>query len=178
MNLRSMTLFTSIILAGVVLFGKVHAQSITANDLLSWPRMEASEFGCMLEKKLHFKDKNFNCANVSVKHNWGDPCKDTNAYYSGPVLPENFGKEIDSSIHRVQLAWEHGQLQHMTVEFNKVVTKKEVERIFGFKLSRPYPKNVQSVDLKKCSKNASCLSLEGFDHMGAGEWDCGGSDGN
>ncbi len=52
----------------------------------------------------------------------------------------------------------------------------KLKKLFSLALAGPLPKNVMSASLQKCSKNASCLSLQGFDHMGSGDMDCGESE--
>jgi hypothetical protein len=37
---------------------------------------------------------------------------------------------------------------------------------------QPLPENIQSAKVEACSKATTCLTLTGFDHMGAGDVEC------
>ena len=139
-------------------------------DVLSWPRMRADHFGCMLEKSLGHRDARFNCA---LKHyeNHGDPCHHVDAYVEGPEFPDALASKVAPDVKHIELSWEHGELQSVTFYFGKHLSKAEVlERL---RIPAKLPENIESVDLQACSKEGPCLTLVGFDHQGAGDVDCG-----
>ncbi len=134
--------------------------------------MNAYDFGCLLETKFGLKDPVFNCSQDSRSRDWGDPCRNTEAYYSGPEIPDTVGPSIHPKIKSLRLSWEHGELQDLGIVFNGVVTASEIEKVFGLRLGEKLPANIMHADLQECGKGTSCLSLTGFDHAGAGDVDC------
>ncbi len=146
--------------------------SSEAAELLTWPRMRAPAFGCMLETQFGVIDPVFNCSTLGEEHETGDPCKNTIAYYSGIELPADFGPRVHPSIEFLELSWEHGELQNLTIHFGKAMTDSDVEGLLGFSLDGPHPSNIMSVSKQQCGKVQSCVMLLGFDHAGAGDMDC------
>ncbi|HYV47518.1 MAG TPA: hypothetical protein VFA20_21810 [Myxococcaceae bacterium] len=139
---------------------------------LAWPRMRADRFGCFMERELGVVDKRFNCATKGYV-NKGDPCKETEAYSEGPAMPDSVLEKLDPGLTTVELAWEHGELQAATLTFDGVLTQAEAfERVGLPPTGKPLPENIQSANVQACSKATTCLTLTGFDHMGAGDVDC------
>jgi hypothetical protein len=151
---------------------KEQKEPLKSSELLAWPRMNVSDFGCLLETKFGLKDPVFNCSQDFHSRDWGDPCRNTEAYYSGPEIPDTVGPSIHPKIKSLRLSWEHGRLQDLGIVFNGVVTSSEIEELFGLELGKKLPANIISADLQECGKGTSCLSLTGFDHVGAGDVDC------
>ncbi len=100
----------------------------------------------------------------------GDPCKDTAHYYAGPEFPSSLLERLPVKATGVHLSWEHGSLQEVTLHLAPGVDEAAAKAALP---SAPLPDNVQSVDVQACNPNFLCASLEGFDHMGAGDVDCG-----
>lgn len=139
---------------------------------LDWPRMRADRFGCFMERELGVRDKRFNCSTKGYE-NKGDPCKNTEAYYEGPALPDSVLDKLDPGLTTVELAWEHGELQAATLTFDGVLTQAEAFERAGLPpTGQPLPQNVQSAKVEACSKATTCLTLTGFDHQGAGDVEC------
>jgi hypothetical protein len=142
-------------------------------SLIAWPRMRADAFGCMLERQFGFRDPKFNCS-LTGYVNKGDPCRNTTAYYEGPSLPDAVARKVSPDVGSISLSWEGGALQEVTVTFQKVLPEAQARKALGLPPSgAPLPANVQSVDVQRCAKDASCLLLTGFDHQGSGDVDCG-----
>lgn len=143
-------------------------------ELATWPRMKATDFGCMLEKRFGIQDKTYGCAADFDRMDWGDACLGATTNYNvGPALPLSVAKSLPSPISEVDLEWEHGELQDLSVTFDRKVSAREVEAMFGLRIDGPKPENVMSVDLQDCAQGKSCLTLQGFDHMGAADFECG-----
>jgi hypothetical protein len=149
-----------------------HPVSHTTADLnlLSWPRMRADRFGCMLEKSFGHRDAKFNCG-LTAYQNHGDPCRRVAEYVEGPSFPDSLAAKIDPEVRHVELSWEHGELQSVSFQFNKKVSEAEAKS--RLRVAAKLPVNVESVDFQACSKQGPCLTLTGFDHQGAGDVDCG-----
>ncbi|MGH8082993.1 MAG: hypothetical protein ACREP7_20615 [Lysobacter sp.] len=60
---------------------------LTPSELTTWPRMRATDFGCMLEKRFGVHDKQFGCAADYDRIDWGDGCDSGGNYHAGPKLP-------------------------------------------------------------------------------------------
>jgi hypothetical protein len=146
--------------------GEVDAPSL---DVLKWPRMSVSDFGCMLEKLLGHKEEKFNCSLNNYKPTV-NPC--VAKYYEGFDFPKTLVRKIHPLLNSIELTWEHGELQSVSFEFTKKVDAKLLQRAFGLDKMRTYPKNIMSVDVQDCSHEDACLVIEGFDHLGAGDVDC------
>jgi hypothetical protein len=150
------------------------AIKLVAPELATWPRMKATDFGCMLEKRFGIQDPRYGCSADFDRMDWGDACLGATTNYNvGPELPPSVAKSLPSPISAVELEWEHGELQHLSVEFDRKVSAREVEALFGLRLGDPKPDNLMSVDLQDCALEKSCLTLQGFDHMGAADFECG-----
>lgn len=142
---------------------------ISIKDVLTWPRSNAADFGCFLEKELGHSDKKFNCGLKNYK-NQGDPHKNTKEYYEGPNFPEGKASKIHKDIDQIHLDWEHGELQNVSLHLVKKMTDAEVRKTFKLPNSdnRPRP-NINSISIEQCGLKTTCLSFEGFEHQGAGD---------
>lgn len=152
-----------------------YAETKAAPNILNWPRMKVDEFGCYLEKHFGFKDEKFNCS-LRGYVNTGDPCHETEAYYEGPSFPPSKAKEINSVVEAVDLSWEHGELQSVSLQFVSKIPEEELKRIFALPPEFNYPplyKNIMDISIQDCSKTGNCLIVQGFDHLGAGDAECG-----
>jgi hypothetical protein len=139
------------------------AQVLNAHDVTTWPRADVQRFGCFLETAFNHKDKKFNCA---LKHyrNHGDPCKNTKAYYEGPQFPPDKVALVDGRFKSLELSWEHGKLQAVVVTLTGKFSETDLRAAF------PLP---EEASIQDCSLTQTCIVLIGFDHMGAGDVDCG-----
>ena len=146
------------------------AKSPTIN-VLAWPRMQVNKLGCLFEKELDYKDRRFNCSMQHYK-NKGDPCKKIKQYYEGFEFPKSKIKQIHPLLEDVRLEWEHGALQMVSMTFPKSMSKEQILKLFNIPDANTYPNNIMSIRLQDCSLTHYCLSLVGFEHMGAGDVDC------
>jgi len=145
---------------------------LSRSDITSWPRASAPEFGCFLEKVFGAKDRRFNCS-LKGYVNRGDPCSNTKAYYEGPAFPRRKAGEVHPLADDIRLAWEHGELQEIQVTLARRLTDEEARKAFRLPAPGKLPAHLTRISVQQCSKKATCILVEGFDHMGAGEVDCG-----
>ncbi|QRR06969.1 hypothetical protein FPJ27_11375 [Burkholderia sp. MS455] len=168
-----------------------------AVDIRAWPRMPSPEFGCTLEKTFDYRDKRFNCA-LKKYRNTGDACKNTKSYYEGPAFPGRLAARVHPLATKVDLDWEHGDLQMVTVTLKGTWNEADVRKAFGLpraegrKLTeaelRKQPANLMDTSIQYPSSPAddglgrrpsdpahgtTAVMLYGFDHMGAGDVECG-----
>ncbi|VWB33108.1 hypothetical protein BLA14095_01307 [Burkholderia lata] len=169
-------------------------------DVRAWPRTTSPTFGCYVETTFGYRDKRFNCA-LKKYRNTGDACKNTKAYYEGPVFPDRLAASVHPLATKVELDWEHGDLQMVTITLKGTWNEADVRRAFGLpraegrKLTEAelrsvpdnlmdtsvqYPSDPLDESLAKRPSNAArgttAVMLYGFDHMGAGDVDCGGGE--
>ena len=71
----------------------------------------------------------------------------------------------------VGLDFEGGRLRAVTIILHGQFDEATVEQAFGLS-DDALPPNILSVSVQACSADATCLQIEGFDHMGAGDVDC------
>ena len=140
-----------------------------SKDPLTWPRARADTFGCFMERELGVRDKRFTCTLKSYQ-SFGDPCANAERYYEGPKFPKRAVAQIGKDIADIALAWEHGELQSLTITYAREMSDKEIDD--ALKLDRPAPPNIQRFDIQKCGKNATCVLFDGFEHMGGGDLGC------
>ncbi len=133
--------------------------------LPQWPRMRADVFGCMLENEYGHKDATFNCA-INGYENKGDPCTNPTTYYEGPTVPAR----LVTGARDVRAEWEHGELRALHITLTGVLSEEEAKK----RLSLPatLPPNIMRIDVQGCAKDATCVTIEGFEHQGAGEVEC------
>ncbi|MFS2124773.1 hypothetical protein [Pseudomonas sp. Pseusp97] len=159
-----------------LLFSSALASAAPFNtaDLIGWPRMNVADFACLLEQRTGHADAQFSCAASRKLSDWGDACHATDISYAGPQLPEALVRQIDSRIAAVDLDWEFGRLQSVNVTFDRIMTADEVADIFPeVNLDDPTSRaNLSNASLQDCAEDASCLYLEGFEHLGAADVEC------
>ncbi|CAG9256933.1 hypothetical protein WK39_15555 [Burkholderia cepacia] len=169
-------------------------------DVRAWPRMTSPKFGCYVETTFGYRDKRFNCA-LKKYRNTGDACGNTKAYYEGPVFPDRLAASVHPLATKVELDWEHGDLQMVTVTLKGTWNEADVRKAFGLPraearqltdaelrsapgnlmdTSVQYPSSALDESLAKRPSNpargTTAVMLYGFDHMGAGDADCGGGE--
>ncbi|QOH40163.1 hypothetical protein C7S14_3115 [Burkholderia cepacia] len=169
-------------------------------DVRAWPRMTSPKFGCYVETTFGYRDKRFNCA-LKKYRNTGDACGNTKAYYEGPVFPDRLAASVHPLATKVELDWEHGDLQMVTVTLKGTWNESDVRKAFGLPraearqltdaelrsapgnlmdTSVQYPSSPLDESLAKRPSNpargTTAVMLYGFDHMGAGDAGCGGGE--
>ncbi len=144
-------------------FAEAGSQKLKKDDFTTWPRAGAKDFGCFLEKEFGHKDSKFNCS-LKKYENKGDPCKNTKAYYQGPKFPAAKASLVNQKIQSIDLEWEHGDLQNISVTLKGRSLAAEAKR--SFKLP-------EEADIQDCGLKNTCIVIRGFDHQGAGDVDCG-----
>lgn len=145
--------------------------TVPLTSLASWPRMRADRFGCLMERELGARDARFNCA-LHGYENQGDPCQNTDAYYEGPAFPEQALPRLRPAPRELSLDWEHGDLQAISVTLPGRLSEDEARRRVGLRApDAGLPGNVNAVSVSACRED-TCVRIEGFDHMGAGEVEC------
>jgi hypothetical protein len=138
-------------------------------DVRAWPRMSVGAFGCYLQKDLGYRDARFNCGLKNYR-NTGDPCKNTRAYYEGPKFPVSLVSRVHPLATDVELAWEHGELQSVSITLKGTWNEAEVRR--AFKLPRAPSENLMDVSVQYPMHGSTAVILIGFEHIGAGDVDC------
>lgn len=148
---------------------------LLAPELVTWSRMKATDFGCMLEQRFGVQDKRFGCAADFDRIDWGDACQGDGNYNVGPELPSRVAKTLPAPIKAVDIEWEHGQIQSLFVRFDRSMSEREVESLLGVRLDGPRPDNVMTIGVQECSEGLPCpttLGIIGFDHMGGADLEC------
>jgi len=136
-----------------------------------WLRMSAPSFGCMLEKQYGYIDARFNC-HLTDYHNKGDPCNNSDEYYEGPEFPKELIQRIHPLATNIELSWEHGELQQITLFLNGKFSDSAVRRAFSIPDDSKLPRNVMRVDVDTDNRNSTSISVTGFDHQGTGDVEC------
>lgn len=169
------TIFSTFALGlGLVMQPSMAADLAPASvNVLTWSRMSVSDFGCYMEKTFGYRDKRFNCALKGYK-NQGDPCKNTDAYYEGPAFPKALLAKVHPLATDIDLSWEHGELQAIGITLKGEFTERETRQAFKLPASEttPGPENVMSTDIQGRHTGSTIISIQGFDHMGAGDVEC------
>jgi len=141
-------------------------EATVAVDILSWPRMAANEFGCMMEQTFGHRDERFNCS-LTDYVNKGNACYATEEYYEGPEFPKHLVRKVHPKLESISLSWEGGMLQCALLIFDKDFTEAEILSAIHINPDE-LPDNVWSMDFDE-----NRISLVGFEHSGAGDMDCG-----
>jgi hypothetical protein len=76
-------------------------------------------------------------------------------------------------VSEIHLAWEHGDLQEVQVTLTRRLSEPEARKALALPQGRKLPAHVTLISIQQCSKKATCILVQGFDHIGAGEVDCG-----
>ena len=171
--------------AGAVENSTLAAPSV---DVLAWPRMSSPAFGCYMEKALKHRDARFNCS-LKGYRNQGDVCQKPDAYEEGPAFPASLASAVHPQATRVELSWEHGDLQAVSITLKGTWSEADVRRAFhlpraaAFQLSvaeqkaHAWPQNIMDTDVQYPTPGETAVTLTGFDHTGAGDVGCDGSGG-
>lgn len=149
--------------------------------LLTWARKTPVEIGCMLENEFSYRDTIFNCNYKNYVNN-GDPCKNTDEYYEGINFPVELASKVNSLIENINLKFEHGNLQEISITFKESLLKNEIKQMFDLPVTRQdFPDNVMNIQYgenvlsneKPINPNyTKWLTITVFEHMGAGDVDC------
>ncbi len=140
-------------------------------DVLAWFRMSPPEYGCWLEKTFGHRDPRWNCDLKGWKWS-GDPCVDVDGWLEGPAFPDALARRVHPKARAIRLEWEHGDLRAVTIQLEGAVSEAAARRALRLPPAGA-PEGFSRVDLQQCSKRGPCLTIERFEHMGAGETDCG-----
>lgn len=141
-----------------------------APDVLAWFAMTPPQFGCWLENTFGHRDPKWHCGLQGWKPS-GDPCDDVVPYYEGPRLPESVAKRIDPRLRGIELEWEYGRLRGVTLSFEGPIAEATAREACRLPPTGA-PGGFLRIDLQRCSKAATCLVVQRFEHQGAGDVDC------
>ncbi len=154
-----------------------HAAPDPAN-VLSWPRAPVERFGCMLEQGFAAQSQRFGCA-AKAYVNRGNPCTAADAYYEGPRLPADLAAKISPLLQNVDVKYEAGKVQSVTLFLKTRQTDTAIRAAFGLPpAGADLPANVSALDIDGCRADGptqvcNIVLLEGFQHQGASDGACG-----
>lgn len=159
----------------------IYSAILSEYPLITWLRKSPVEISCMLESQLGYIDPVFKCGNKNYV-NKGDPCKKTKEYYEGLQIPDNVAFHIYPLFKTITLAFEHGNLQDLSIEFNDSMTIDKIKELFNLPSERNkfpdnimyiwYGENISASNKPTDPKYTRWLTIVGFDHLGAGDVDC------
>lgn len=162
-------------------------------DITKWPRMTSKDFGCYMEKTFGYRDKRFNCS-LKRSENKGDPCHNAETYYEGPEFPSSLIAKVHPLANDITLEWEHGELRAVSLHLKGAWNEAEVRKAFHLPRAEAAeltlsereatPDNLmytsvqynsEDIDSRVSdpSRGHTSIILQGFDHMGAGDVECG-----
>jgi hypothetical protein len=148
-------------------------------NVLTWPRAPVDKFGCMLERDFETRDAKFNCSLRNYMH-VSNVCDPDSPYYEGPEFPAGKASKVLEQFEDVRVAHEHGEVQSVTVVLKQRLTQTAIRALLGLPASprAALPPNIVSIDIQGCrpdgaSQICNVALIQGFDHMGAGDVDCG-----
>lgn len=147
-------------------------------NVLSWPRTSVDRFGCMMERELDIRDPRFNCA-LRNYVNRGNACTGTDAYYEGPAFPADRAERVMAQFESLSIAYEGGRVQAVTLILKQRQTQTAIRALLNLPPPRAaLPANLTTVSIQGCRPDGATqicnvVLLEGFDHIGAGDADCG-----
>ncbi|MFO1519741.1 MAG: hypothetical protein U1F57_08795 [bacterium] len=139
---------------------------LTKNPI-TWPRSDLRTYGCFLEKQLNDRPPKYNCDFKGTRKNSLPTAK---GYYEGPSFPPSKLGLIDPSIQRIELNWEHGELQGVIMTFKPGISPSQIRDSFHLQegSTKGLP-NVMSIDIQGGERSPYSLILQGFEHQGAGD---------
>ena len=145
---------------------------------INWPRMPVDKFGCLLERELGYKDGKFNCALKAYK-NAGTPCADIEAFFEGPVFPLSRVPRIAPQLSGIEIAYQGGQVRAVTLLVKERLSEAQLRQQLQLPAADALPSHVLSIRFDGCRPGAAgqicnVVLIEGFEHQGAGDVDCGG----
>jgi len=161
------------ILALVLSVSTVHAADLppASVSIVGWPRMTSGAFGCLMEKTLGHRDPKFNC-DLRDYRPATNPCTDA-GYNEGPKFPPTLATRIHPLATHIDVDFEHGDVRAVSVQLAGKFSDAEVRKAFGLPDDDARPPNIMHISVQDCGLGVTCLSLQGFDHLGAGDVDCG-----
>lgn len=134
---------------------------LVPSELATWPRMRATDFGCMLEKRFGVRDNRYGCSAKFERIDWGDVCEGVK-FHSGPELPPRVASTLPSLIEGVTVEWQRGEVRNVWVRFTRKVSQAEANALFGG----------AGKFNEQCSINKSCISFRGAEYQGAADFEC------
>lgn len=161
MKILRYTNFLIVLFLGIPLFAGT-SLVLKKNDVTTWLKSDAKTFGCFLETHFSYRDKKFNCS-LKNYENKGDPCKNTDEYYEGPSFPTGKEALVNKRFKAVELSWERGNLQKISITLDRKYKEKEVHKYF---------KLPENASIQDCSNKETCIIFLGFEHQGSGDVDC------
>ena len=166
----------------LVMLALVHQLSFAAQELaparhnvLKWQSMDPVQFGCYVEKTFGIRDPRFHCGARRYVPS-SDPCTAGDAYDEGPAFPDAAAARIHPAIKAIDLSWEHGKLQQVSIDFKRKLSRKEIATILALPENFEVPQEKMkfvSIYIQECSSDGTCLGIQMFEHMGAADVDCG-----
>lgn len=147
-------------------------------DVTSWPGASVDRFGCMLEQDFGGQSQRFGCA-VKNYVNRGNPCSAPEAYYEGPQLPGDLATRISPLLQSIDVKYEAGRVQSVTLFFAARHTDSAIRAAFGLpSADAKLPANLIALDIDGCRPDGptqicNIVLMEGFRHRGAGDGACG-----
>lgn len=153
----------------------------TGNLLLnpaSWPRMPVDKFGCLMERELGYRDAKFNCA-LGGYANAGTPCANVEAYFEGPAFPVNRVARIAPALASIEIAYQAGQVRAVTLVLKERLGEAQIRQQLRLPAADALPTHIVALRFDGCRAGGdgqicNLVLIEGFDHQGAGDVDCGG----
>lgn len=153
--------------------------TLDARNVLSWPRASVDKFGCMLEREFQTRDAKFNCALRNYVH-VSNVCDPTSPYYEGPMFPADKAAKVAEQFEEISVAHEHGEVQSVTIRLKQRQTQTAIRALLGLPTSprAALPSNISSISIQGCrpdgaSQICNVVLLQGFEHMGAADVECG-----
>jgi len=176
-----LAIWAVVALIGMAGGGAAHAQQ--ANLLLNpitWPRMPVDRFGCLLERELSYRDGKFNCALTGYR-NKGTPCVDIESYFEGPAFPLSRVARVAPILASIEIAYQAGQVRAVTLVLKDRLSVAQIRQQLRLPPLEALPSHVSSVRFDGCRAGSdgqvcNVVLIEGFEHQGAGDVDCGGDD--
>lgn len=154
------------------------SQPLDPRNVLTWPRAPVDRFGCMLERHFDSRDPRFNCT-LRNYVNRATACTPGDSYYEGPTFPAGKAGIVEQQLDRIELAHEGGRVQAVTLILKQRQTRTAIGALFGLPLpDQSLPANVSQIDIQGCRPDGTgsvcnVVLIEGFDHIGAADADCG-----
>lgn len=144
----------------------------------SWPRMAVDKFGCLLERELGYRDAKFNCA-LGGYANAGSACANVEAYFEGPAFPISRVGRISAILSGIEIAYQGGQVRAVTLLLKERLGEAQIRQHLRLPASDALPAHISTIRYDGCRPDGAgqicnLVLIEGFDHKGADEADCGG----
>lgn len=135
--------------------------ALQKGEVVPWLRAKADTFGCFLEGRFGYRDPKFNCK-LQNYVNRSTACEGSEQFGEGPAFPQAHVQDVNPIIRKIDLAWERGELQAISLELNAKYSNAQVEKLLHLPSTGHYPKNLSRIAMTTCLNNATCLILEGF----------------